>query len=387
MNKKQRDFVEILKCAISEFRSEKTDFNFDEIESISISNYCSSLVAYGATKCNIDIPKAWKNAASIILFRNYRNLDVQSRVLKKLNQGGIKCAVIKGLTAAVNYPSPMSRPLGDIDILVKNEDYEKAIALFGHIPENEHKFHFGFNYEGVSVEIHKAIDDYNNCLNGREISEIMSQSLENLMIVKFDNYEIPALENKYQAVVYLNHMIRHFDTNELSMRMFCDWICFVNSIDDNTWQNHVYPVVKRAGYDDFCNALNLVASKYMGISLESKVQKAISLNTIDLLMEEFVCDSKKHNTNFMDGNLASAYAKNDKKQQDFLRFGIYFLNELSRKKFKIAKYKVLLPFCWLYIALRYLCRVVTGKRNMFSYKRLDSLAKRKRKIKLDLNLK
>ena len=58
-----------------------------------------------------------------------RVLNGQRELLDLLNQNGIPCVIIKGAAASMYYPYPSLRMMGDVDFLVKREDYEKTAAL------------------------------------------------------------------------------------------------------------------------------------------------------------------------------------------------------------------------------------------------------------------
>lgn len=47
-------------------------------------------------------------------------------LLNIFDNNGIKCSIIKGASAAINDLNPNLRNMGDIDIFVRNKDFEKA---------------------------------------------------------------------------------------------------------------------------------------------------------------------------------------------------------------------------------------------------------------------
>ncbi len=387
MEKFQQDFIDLISCALFDRKCKNADCEFEKTEKLAVSHYCLPLVYYGAVLSGLNPPQTWKDASLIVGMNNYKKLLVQNKVIEFLKENKIPCAVIKGTSAAVNYKNPTYRPLGDVDILINECDYEKTMKLFKQMDkENKHKFHFSFTYEGVSIEIHKSIDDLDNCKNGSQIASIMKDALNDVQYLMYDGFEFPALKNKYQAIVYLIHMVRHFNDNELSMRMFCDWVCFINSLSDDAWNNEIYTLIDKCGYQNFADALNLAAQKYMNLKIGNKMICDIGDRVVDLLMEDFVFEDKAKSENFLNGNIASLYSKYRVETGSVFKSTVKVLNDLSYRNFKASKYKIVLPFCWIYLLLRYLMRLLLGKRNRLSYKKVNDITKRRTFIKKELSL-
>jgi len=380
----QINFIKLLENAIFGINNLYPECNYCELEKLAAGHCSVSLVYQGAILANMTPPESWKHASIITAINNYKNLTIQKEVLSILNENNIPCAVIKGITAAVNYAQPMSRALGDVDILVDEINYEKAVTLFGYeTDKRDNKFHTAFNYKGVDIEIHKAIDDYKTGILGTKLSLVMKNALKDIAIIEFDGFEIPCLQNEYQAVLYLNHMYRHFSDNELSMRMFCDWVAFVSKISNEEWNSRIYKILEEAGFNLFADALNKTAHKYMDAKTTNKINSKIDDKLADYLMEEFVYDGTRKGEEFLDGNIAAAYSKNGK---GFITGSIDLLNSAAKRKLGIARYKLLLPICWLYIILRYFYNAIAGKRKIVSYKKIDETVNRRIQIKKHIKL-
>lgn len=56
------------------------------------------------------------------------------RLAQALSEEGIPCRVLKGSAVAhLDYPNPALRPFGDVDLLVRSEDIEGAVATMGRL--------------------------------------------------------------------------------------------------------------------------------------------------------------------------------------------------------------------------------------------------------------
>jgi len=81
------------------------------------------------------------------------------RLTNKLNGSGIKFVLVKGQGVAQCYKRPLWRTCGDVDLLLDEENYEKAKQLqypLAEFIENEDKdkLHAGFSIESWMVELH-----------------------------------------------------------------------------------------------------------------------------------------------------------------------------------------------------------------------------------------
>lgn len=90
-------------------------------------------------------------------------MHAQDQLINLMEQHNIPCVIIKGAAAMMYYPHPSMRAAGDIDFLVKREDYDKAAGILennGYQLEQEknpEKHHYGYEKNGISFELHKRL--------------------------------------------------------------------------------------------------------------------------------------------------------------------------------------------------------------------------------------
>ena len=75
----------------------------------------------------------------------------------------VQAVVLKGLAAAIYYPKPLRRAMGDIDVIVRPEDFAAAYHAFqsyGYItvdPLTGNDRHVHFKRNGITIELHKGV--------------------------------------------------------------------------------------------------------------------------------------------------------------------------------------------------------------------------------------
>lgn len=392
MNKNEKDFLILIKNALKG-SSENIDSTIDELENLALTHICVPFVYRGAVNAGIDISDEWKNYVTVSLFRNQKNLQVQSMILNSLEKANIPCAVIKGSTVSVNYPEPMLRTLGDVDILVNVEDYEKTIELLcGDEYENEaaedHQFHYKYTIQGVAIEIHKSVTEYTNDEYGKRVEAFMSNALNRTETKQIDEFSFPSLTNEYQAATLLLHTQRHFFENRLPIRMLCDWAMFVQSVEAEEWDDVVYPFVLEMGLDQLCDALTSVCNAYLGIECEYKVKSNVDNKAIEVLIEEFLNCGVIKDENSWSESMASSYSQKRNESSGRILPLFMILNDIAKHDFSIARKSVIfLPLCWIIIGVRYIMRRITGKRGKISFGVFNATAERKELLIDKLKLK
>ena len=148
MNKEKKRFYKMMSNyfatqKITDDYSENKDF----LEKIAIANKSIPLFCECSKFVNIAPSEDAKNFTMQIVTHNYKNLNLQNKIITYLTKHDIMCVVLKGASVAANYPDPTLRAFGDIDLLVSQKDYEKTLNLL--LGENKrsklssmHKFHY-----------------------------------------------------------------------------------------------------------------------------------------------------------------------------------------------------------------------------------------------------
>ena len=334
--------------------------NKEFLEKIAIANKCIPFFCECAKYVNIEPAEEIKNLTLQIVAHNFRNLSVQNKIIGYLTENNILCAVLKGASVAVNYPEPILRSFGDIDLLVSEKDYEKTIdLLLGEKERNKissmHKFHYQLRIDGISVEIHNAVAHFaDNELNAKKH---MIGAIKKCSIKAIDCFKFPVLSEIFQAPALLLHTKTHYFENELTFRMLCDWAMFVATISDKLWNEEIYPTLESIGLNKWADSLNQVCKNYLNMPFENKIHTLFENYTIENLANEFISDALIDDT--------------EKEKSGSIRNSIALINDIAIRDFSLSgAKKYLSPLFWPFILIRYLYRCKIGTRrklNIFEY--------------------
>ena len=354
MNKVQKQFYEIISAYFSD-NEKSADYseNKEELKTMARVNMCVPFYLSAASRFNVSDDEL-KQGLMFLVSRNYKNLSVQSIMLNKLKENGIKCVVLKGSSVSCNYPEPMLRTHGDIDILVDESDYEKSIDILTGSKDRDksallHGFHYEFHYEGILVEIHKAVSDFDS--DEEKIKEFLKDALSEIGEKSVEEFTFPVLKESYQAVTLLQHTKRHYFESELAIKLLLDWAMYIDKIDTNEWNEEIYPVLEKIGLSDWADSFSAVCEKYLGIKCFNKIHKSFDDDVIEDLAEQFIADRISKDSD-------ETLSKKEK-----IKTVIEKVTSVTEKKFEIVKkHKILLPPLWVYVVLRYFYITGTGKR-------------------------
>lgn len=179
--------------------------------------------------------------------------------------------LLKGQGLALNYPNPLHRTPGDLDLFLYREgDYEKIkewVNARGYPQEAEGVVHHGFTRDGIHIENHRFIASiehpkYNNLLK-KKVKEILASEIPYTR--KMGNTEVRLFPPSFDAFYVFLHMFYHFVHLGVSIRQFCDWLLLLNTskdcIDSVTFESLLDEFALRKAASVFANA----AIKYLGV--------------------------------------------------------------------------------------------------------------------------
>lgn len=191
--------------------------------------------------------------------------QIQSELFTMLDNAGIKAAILKGTSLAMNYPHSEVRITGDIDILVDTKSLDKCGDLLihaGYILEEVSDIHVCYRKKHVLVEVHQAVSRYPQTAKGVHTNKLMEKALDNTRIGNMKQYEFPMLIEPFYSIVLLSHMERHMGTAGIGLRQLCDWAMAVHALREEEGR-HLISVWEECGLLKYAQVLTEVCSKYL----------------------------------------------------------------------------------------------------------------------------
>ena len=218
-----------------------SDIQWDKVCNLANQHTLIGLLADGVQKLPAGIRPEDKIISKLKSYA-VRNIQAHARIAEgyadtsnALGQEGIFPVLLKGHGLARNYPNPMSRQCGDIDLYVGKDSYAKAVELCmdrfesdGHDAENLIQYHF-LN-RGVTVELHKIVAVLPSVSRNRRFQTWTEECLAHSEVRKMmiDGAEVSLPPYRFDAVYVMQHAWHHFLNGGIGLRQICDWTMYMH---------------------------------------------------------------------------------------------------------------------------------------------------------------
>ncbi len=310
-----------------------------------------------------DVKGKWKQAFFQNVLSNEQLLYEQTQIVRMLEEKEIPCVILKGKGAALHYPDPSLRVLGDIDLLVELRQIERVTELLqeqGFADIHDGDLHIAMRKDRTVVELHKkpiTLDFNENEKIERAVERFFADIMENRQTV--EGTPLPAY--KHQAVVLLMHKLTHFLNGELGLRQLCDWAVFVKArLDETLWET-LSPLLDEFGIKTFTLVITKTCINYLGLPSAyapwaADCDDGLAKDVIELIVETGNFGGKVEN-GYGQRLFVDAHSKN--------RVSSFFkvLGNACRTHWKpCEKHPILLPVAPIVVYCKYLKMRKEGKR-------------------------
>lgn len=165
---------------------------------------------------------------------NFNVQEVTERIFSALKENGCDPLLLKGLSLARLYPNPNLRACGDIDILVRPEQYLRAIKTLQEIcddtgTEDFMGRHYKFHYEDLIVELHQRPGFCANLWYEKRYRELSKRYYQESVAAGGRDELIP----QFNVWYVFNHLLHHFHDGGVGLRQFVDWMLVLKDVAEN----------------------------------------------------------------------------------------------------------------------------------------------------------
>lgn len=295
------------------------------------------------------IDNSWKKYDYVNTFHFVKVLDAQKDLNDLLKKSNIPFVILKGTAAAIYYPSPELRIMGDIDFYVPAHCFDHALKLLienKYLLGDDDSRHVKLYKNDVEFEMHHRFsyqyDSYN-------IDLYIDQGIKNLKTGVVRNRSFPMLPDLENGLVLLVHLRDHLMVG-IGLRQILDWMMYANRVlSDDYWASKFEPEVKKLALRTLAITVTRMCQIYFGLSdsitwcseADEQLCKRLMLNII-------------HSGNF--GFIHGSGINVEKTLINFKRKGFFqYLQKAGEYNWKAYhKYHWLKPFSWLYQIFRYI---------------------------------
>lgn len=314
-----------------------------------------TVIALAAPAVPKEEAEKWRVPVTRNKMRFLQILDEQTILVKLFQNAGIPLTILKGCAAAMYYPEPLQRTMGDIDFIVTPERFEEARRL---MEDNGYKFdhdlgndrEYSYCKGDIILELHHRYSDV-----GWDIDPLIMDGLTHPVISELYGKAFPALPTEINGLVLLDH-IRHHMSQGLGIRQIIDWMMFVHSFPgDDAWEQRFAPLVREAGLETFAATVTKMCQGWFGLPDEITWCDHADDDLAQELLE----------TLFQFGNFGNKTSQEERPVEtvtmNIRKKGLFrYLQTVGVSNWKACqKHKILQPFAWLYQIFRYIVKGFT----------------------------
>lgn len=287
-----------------------------------------------------DYRSEWTNESCQRVSHFLKVIYEQGELVKLLKERNVPVVILKGTAAAMYYPEPARRTMGDIDFLVPVELYDDTknyLEQNGYIFCEECYRHCEFVKNGIDFELHKQFssDKFN------DIEHILRRGMEHIQEYEINQLMFPGLPPCENGLILLGHMMYHIKISGLGLRQVIDWMMFVyNVLDDRTWEMDFKALASEAGLEKLAITITFMCKKWLGLPDRITWCNDADEELADLLMQRII----------VDGNFGRQRSSGENASASIRKKGLFpYLQNAGIYHWPLAqKYKVFRLFAWLY---------------------------------------
>ena len=278
---------------------------------------------------------------------NMQLISEQNLMLELFEENNIPVVIIKGTAAAMYYRQPVFRSMGDIDIIVKPKDFEKAMQILGTnykcvqtIEQNpRHAVYVSKN--GVEIELHKYFSSNNRNKKKDLLDQLIYAGIDKREWHEVCGYKFPCLPTIENGLVLLSHICHHLQGSGIGYRQIIDFREF--AVNEKKHISKFMKASEQVGLKKLAETLFYIYDHYLGTDFGfTDVNEAVA----EELMQEITHAGNFGRKEIMDGGKRSEivlkHAKNPLKM--FIKLQHYGRSHWSTTE----KLLILRPFSWIY---------------------------------------
>lgn len=323
----------------------------------------------GGSVTTEDIPEDTRAQWEALVMRQgarfYKLLHEQDEMLALLDKNEIHPVILKGTAAAVYYPDPEMRAMGDIDFLVPRDQVEKACQL---MLANDYELfeeidavdkHITLKKAGVHFELHRYFGKFDQVDRMEFMDAMLQDGMRDSSLRLCCGSTFPILPQLANGLVLLEHAASHM-RDGLGLRHITDWMLYVHAcLTDAYWEEVFCPAAQALGLDVLAKTMTRMCQRYLGLSSSIHWCQDASMEDCDQLMA-YVLEQGNFGRKKTDvGSKVTRLLASHNRIGDWLRtLQLSGMNHWGA----VNRYPFLKPFAWIYGICRYV-HLALGRKN------------------------
>lgn len=288
--------------------------DWEEVYRLATEQSVLGLILAGLEHSDVKPPQMlllqWIGEVQMIEQQNKEMNAFVAELIENLRESDVYTILVKGQGGAQCYEKPLWRCSGDIDLLLSNDNYQKAkkclIPIASEVAnEDKATKHQALVINGFDVELHgkmpfslsKRVED--------GIDEVLNDLFCRGNVRSWDSNGtqvfLPSPDN--DVILVFTHFLHHFFIEGVGLRQICDWCRLLYTYKDSLNYGLLESMIRKMGLMSEWKAFYNLASRYLGMpdydSGLTGVESATSRHSSnkfgsehDSIADFMICDSR-----------------------------------------------------------------------------------------------
>ena len=230
------------------------------------------LIYLGAYNCGFtgedDIIQKLKNQYFRVMMQSQRQMAALEQVMTAFQENGIDHMPLKGIHLKKLYPHPELRPMGDGDILIRVEQYDRIKAVLeqlGFQEKEETQHELTWRRSDLYLELHK-------CLFAERLQEYHSYYGNGWKLAQAGEGCCYHLQPEDEFVYLFTHMAKHYRFTGIGIQHILDLYIYRRAHPDMD-ENHIEQTMRRLYLAEFYhNIMGFLAFWFDGAEESEKTE-------------------------------------------------------------------------------------------------------------------
>lgn len=208
--------------------------------------------------------------------QSHELLDQQlTKIIPLMHSEGIYPVLLKGQGVAQNYPNPIRRQCGDIDLYVGKKDCKKATLILSRLgaqaeskTKKNNSKHESFYLNKVNIELHFLVEKLRNPFYNRRFQQWTEYHLKrekiNTWHINSTGILLPPIN--FDALYIFTHIYHHFISGGVGLRQLCDWTLYLHAFRNKIEQQELFKDLKALGLIHAWQIFGHIAVEKLGLA-------------------------------------------------------------------------------------------------------------------------
>lgn len=219
----------------------------------------------------------WIGEVQIMADQNKSMNEFVASLIETLSKNDIHPILVKGQGIAQCYEKPLWRASGDVDLLLSEQDYEKAKKVLLPSAIDVGREYKSFKHQGMTmqggyvVELHGTMHSRLSKRVDRGIDEAQKDVFFGVNVRSWQNGNmqifLPGPDN--DVIFVFTHILHHFYIEGIGLRQICDWCKLMWTYRDSLNHGLLEKRIRKMGLMSEWRAFAAFVVEYLGMPVEA----------------------------------------------------------------------------------------------------------------------